>query len=285
MDFYSKKGIREILRKHNIGPSKKLGQNFLIEKSIFKKIISTARVSKKDIVLEIGAGIGNLTQLLAEKSKKVVAVEKDKKMTKILKETLSCYKNVQLVQKDILKIKIKNLIKRDEYKIVSNLPYYITSPVIRKFLETEKKPSLMVLMVQKEVAERICANPPKMNLLAVSVQFYSNPEIIDIVPKERFWPKPKVDSAILKIILSDTKPRVNPDLFFKTVKTGFSHPRKQLVNNLLALKPLKDVKLNKEKIIDWLKKNKIDSSRRAETLHIKDWVRLAKNLKNPNKRY
>ncbi|MFQ6049468.1 MAG: ribosomal RNA small subunit methyltransferase A, partial [Candidatus Paceibacterales bacterium] len=154
-------------------------------------------------------------------------------------------------------------------------PYYITSPVIRKFLESKKPPKLMVLMVQKEVAQRICAHPPNMSLLAVSVQFYAKPEIISFVSKKSFWPQPEVDSAILRISQICTNlPQINTNLFFKVVKVGFSHPRKQLINNLSQ-----GLKLDKEKVKNWLLKNGIESKQRAETLAIKDWLKLTKNLK------
>ncbi len=270
-----KNKIKKLLKRYKVRVSKKFGQNFLINENVFKKITRAAELSTKDIVLEIGPGIGNLTQFLAKKAKQVIAVEKDKRMIKILKETLSCYKNVKIIQADILKVNINDLIFQKKYKIVSNPPYYITSPIIRKFLETKKQPELLVLMVQKEVAERICSQPPKMNLLSVSVQFYSNPEIVDFVSKKYFWPQPKVDSAILKIIPKSIKPPVNPDLFFKIVRAGFTHPRKQLVNNLSSV-----LELNKEKVKEWLRESKIKPIRRAETLSLKEWFWLTKNFKN-----
>ncbi|MDO8536935.1 MAG: rRNA adenine dimethyltransferase family protein, partial [bacterium] len=171
------------------------------------------------------------------------------------------------------------------YKIVANLPFYITAPVIRRFLEisdTEFRPTEMILMIQKEVAQRICAKPPKMNLLAVSVQFYSKPEIIGYVSKKSFWPQPKVDAGIIKItplIAIDKKP-LRPELFFSIVKAGFSHPRKQISNNLskeLATDHLNKLKLEKEMINLWLLKNKIKPERRAETLDITDWTNLAES--------
>ena len=274
MDLTSKTFIKNLLKKYGAQPSKRFGQNFLISKSVLKKIIETAALSPRDIVLEIGPGIGNLTQELAKRAKKVMAIEKDPKMVEILKETVGNLKNTEVVQGDILKLKFpipKN------YKVVANLPYYIVSPVIRKFLEAVNvKPQSMVLMVQKEVAQRICAKPPDMNLLAISVQFYSKPEIVSYVSKKSFWPQPKVDSAIIKIIprKSALKIRVNPLLFFRIVKLGFSHPRKQLINNLST-----GLKIDREKIKTWLLKNRIKPTQRAETLTIKEWVKLVKNFK------
>jgi len=277
MDLTSKIVIKSLLKKHKTYSSKRLGQNFLIKKTVLEEIIKAANLSPEDIVLEIGPGIGNLTQEIVKKVKKVITVEKDKKMVEILKETLKDFKNIEIIQKDILKL---NFQFPKKYKIVANLPYYITSPVIRMFLESLNPPKLMVLMVQKEVAERICASPPKMSLLAVSVQFYGKPEIVSLVSKKSFWPSPKVDSAILRIapLINTNKRLVDTDLFFKVVKAGFSHPRKQLVNNLLALDLLNEVKLNKEKIKSWLLENRIKFSQRAETLNIKDWINLTKTL-------
>ena len=282
MDFFSQKYIKSLLKKHQIYPSKRFGQNFLVDKTVFGKIIGAANLSPEDTVLEIGPGIGNLTQELAKKAKRVVAVEKDGKMVEVLKETLKDFKNVEIIQGDILKLPTTNYSLPTNYKVVANLPYYITSPVIRNFLELpEVRPREIVLMVQREVAERICSKPPKMNLLAVSVQFYGEPKIISSVSKNSFWPKPKVDSAILKIIVNRKQLTVNRDLFFKIVKAGFSQPRKQLVNNFarkLALSPPNGLKLDKDKIKSWLLKNKINYIRRAETLNIQNWVNLVKSF-------
>lgn len=276
MNLTSKQVVRNLLKKYDARPSKRLGQNFLIDKSVLKKIIKSANLCSKDIVLEIGPGIGTLTQGIAKRVKKVIAIEKDRKMAEILKETLRDFKNVKVIEGDVLKIDPKYyILNTKSYKIVANLPYYIVSPVIRKFLElTEARPLEMVLMAQKEVAQRICAKPPKMSILAVSVQFYAKPEIISYVSKKSFWPQPKVDSAIIKIV-----PRCSAyssasfrERFFRIVRAGFSQPRKQLANNLS-----KRLKLNKEEVKEWLLKNKIKPSQRAETLKIEDWQNLTKS--------
>jgi len=292
--------LRELLRKYGLKPRKHLGQNFLINKDILSEIINTADLTKNDIVLEIGPGLGILTKELAKKAKKVIAIEKDEKLVKILKKELSHLKDVEIVEGDILKFNIQYLVSNKYYKVVANLPYYITSPVIRKFLEEGNpppstkvstfvktsadrsggRPKLMVLMVQKEVAERICAKPPDMSLLSVAVQFYSQAKIVKIVKKESFWPSPKVDSAIIKLTTNNL-PRwqagrqlttINTNLFFKIVKAGFSQPRKQLKNNLKKIFG-KDT----EKI---LKQSKIETTRRAETLSIDEWLKICLNYKN-----
>ncbi len=279
MDLTSKIIIKNLFKKYKIYPSKRLGQNFLIKTSVLEKTIEAAELSPGDIVLEIGPGIGNLSQEIAKRTKKLIAVEKDKKMVEILKETLKDFKNIEIIQGDILKTDVSSYkLQATNYKLVANLPYYITSPVIRMFLESLNPPKLMVLMVQKEVAERICARPPKMNLLAVSVQFYGKPEIVSLVSKKSFWPSPKVDSAILRITQIHTDRKTDSRRFFKIVKAGFSHPRKQLVNNLLALDSLNGVKLDKASIKKWLEQNKIKPSQRAETLSIKNWINLAKTF-------
>ncbi len=195
MKLTSLREIKLLFQKNFVRPAKSLGQHFLIDKEILRKIIETADLKPEDTILEIGPGIGTLTLELAKRAKKVVAIEKDPKMVEVLKETLKDFKNTKIIPGDILKINTRYYIQERKYKVVANLPYYITSPVIRKFLESnETTPKEMVLMVQKEVAQRICAKPPEMNLLAVSVQFYAKPEIISFVSKKSFWPQPKVDS-------------------------------------------------------------------------------------------
>jgi len=270
--------IKRLLKKYNIYPSKRFGQNFLVDEGILKKIVEAAELSKNDIVLEVGPGIGNLTVELAKSVKKVIAVEKDQDLVRILKELLDCWKvrNVRIVEGDIRKIENCKLKIENCYKVVANIPYYLTSPLIRKFLEASNAPKEMILMVQKEVAQRICAKPPKMSILAVSVQFYAKPEIISFVSKKSFWPQPKVDSAIIKIkpLINADKRLINADLFLKTVKTGFSQPRKQLANNLSN-----GLKMDKGKVKNWLLKNNIQPTQRAETLTIEDWLKLLKSYK------
>ena len=286
MELTSVKVIKNLLEKYGARPFKGWGQNFLIDKSVLKKIIESANLKPNDIVLEIGPGIGTLTQELAKKvhpvkslrskfngAGKVIAIEKDEKMVEILNETVGDSKNIKVIEGDVLKIKTAALNLRN-YKLIGNLPFYITSPLIRKFLEkVEVKPRQMILMVQKEVAQRICASPPNMSILAVSVQFYAEPKILFYVSKNSFWPKPKVDGAVLKIIpLTNTNRKLtNTKLFFQLVKGGFSQPRKQLCNNLA-----KGLKLNKEKTKNWLLENQINPIQRAETLSIKDWLNLTK---------
>ncbi len=283
MILTSRRVIKNLLKKYGGYPLKRLGQNFLVDSEVLKKIIKAANLQPDDIVLEIGPGIGVLTQELAKKAERVIAIEKDSKMVEILKETLKDLKNVKIIQGDILKTTHYPL-PTTHYKIVANLPFYITSPVIRMFLESLNSPKEMTLTIQKEVAQRICSKPPKMSLLAVSVQFYADAKIISYIPKKSFWPQPEVDAAILQIV-----PRslaygsvLFREQFFRIVKTGFSHPRKQLANNLsngLALSPPNGLKLNKKELSSLLVKNNIQPSQRAETLNIEDWLKLTEAFK------
>jgi len=184
------------------------------------------------------------------------------------------FKNVEIIQEDVLKADLSSLVSKcPKFKVAANLPFYLTAPVIRKLLENKKQPELMALIVQKEVAQRIAAKPPKMSILAVSVQFYAKAEIVRYISKKSFWPRPKVDSALI-IISPQAENILDSGLFFKIVRAGFSQPRKQIGNNLS-----KKLRLNKEDVKSWLLKNRIDPGRRAETLYIKDWLNLTKTYK------
>jgi len=272
MDLTSPSEIKNLLSKYNAKPSKGLGQNFLIDRNILNKITEAADIKPGDIILEVGPGIGVLTIELARKATQVIAVEKDGLMTEILKETLAGYKNVEIIHGDALSLDARTYkLNAKTYKLVANIPYYITSPLIRKFLELDNQPQDIILMVQKEVAQRICAKPPNMSLLAVSVQFYAEPKIVSYVSKNCFYPAPKIDSAIIKIHPGGQFNGANPDLFFKVAKAGFSHPRKQLAGNLAT-----GLKIKKEEAEKILLANKIDPKQRAETLSIEDWINLTK---------
>ncbi|MCX7779177.1 MAG: 16S rRNA (adenine(1518)-N(6)/adenine(1519)-N(6))-dimethyltransferase RsmA [Patescibacteria group bacterium] len=264
------KKVKEICRTLDFRPLKKRGQNFLTNPSILKTIIQAAELKKGDFVLEIGPGLGILTQELVKKVKKVLAIEIDKKLVNFLKEKFKKVKNLEIIQGDILKI--KNLKLKNPYKIVANLPYYLTGVVLRKFLTKEPRPKLMVLMVQKEVAERILAKNKKKSIISLMVNFYGQPEIVQIVSKNNFWPKPKVDSAILKI--TNLKPRfskIRRNLFFKIIKTGFAHPRKKLVNNLTRI-------IEKEKLKELFQAIGWSQEVRAENLDLEDWLKLYQNI-------
>jgi len=282
MNLFSPLIIKQLLAKYDATPQKRLGQNFLINPGVLAKIIQAGDLNKDDVILEIGPGLGTLTQALAQRAKKVITIEKDRKMIEILQDVIAADKiqNVKIIRDDVLKFDIGTLeidwkLEIGNWKLIANLPYYIASPVIRKFLEEKNPPSLMILMVQKEVAQRICASPPNMSLLAVSVQFYAKPEILSYVSKGSFWPAPKVDSAILKITPYSQYPNVLRSQFFSILHTGFSAPRKQLAGNLA-----KSLAMERYIIEEQLKEAGIEPSRRAETLTIEEWIKLTVLLKN-----
>ncbi len=247
---------------------KSLGQNFLINPHILDKIISAADIKKDDIILEIGPGTGNLTKELAEKASQIIAVEKDRHLVSMLKENFKNSPNVEISEDDVLKIKpVHYGLQEKRYKIVANIPYYITSNLIRKILEEWPQTKLILLMIQKEVAQRIVAKPPHMNLLALSVQYYTEPEIIGFVSKNNFRPVPKVDSAIIKLT---PKPAIRNTKLFNLMKMGFSEKRKQLAGTLA-----KKLGQSKEGIASSLQKAGIEIQARPENLSIEDWQRLS----------
>lgn len=275
MTYFLKERVKNLAKEYGFSPSRGLGQNFLVDESVVRKVIEAVEIEDNDIVLEIGPGLGALTKDLAGKAKQVVAVEKDPRMVKVLKNLFSEAKNLEILESDIRKFSPKEDFLR--YKAVGNLPFYLTAPVIRRFLEViEVKPQQMVFVVQKEVAQRITASPPEMSILAVSVQFYAKAKIISYISKDSFWPRPKVDAAIIRItpFVKPSLAKEKTELFFKIIKAGFSQPRKQLANNLS-----KKLELNRVKAIDWLTENNIQPERRAETLSIEDWLKLAKSFK------
>ncbi|MBU2535229.1 MAG: 16S rRNA (adenine(1518)-N(6)/adenine(1519)-N(6))-dimethyltransferase RsmA [Chloroflexota bacterium] len=263
---------RRLLRRFNLRARKRLGQHFLIDNEVLQQILSAAELTTDDIVMEIGPGLGILTRELAQRAKQVMAVELDDKLADFLRQEMASFPNVRVISGDILKIDPSDLLPAPErYKLVANLPYYITSPVLRHFLEATLKPDLIVVMVQKEVAEAIAAGPGKRSLLSISVQFYGRPTIISKVPAESFYPAPEVDSAILRIDLYP-EPAVavdDVDSFFKTVRAGFASPRKQLANSLSY-----GLRLPKTDVINVLEKANISSQRRAETLTLEEWAQL-----------
>ncbi len=268
---------KELCRLYDIKPARSKGQNFLIEEKIYDDILLSANLKPDDVVLEIGPGLGFLTFKLAKVAKRVIAVELDDKLAGVLKTGLAAknVKNVEVVNEDILKLQITNY-KLKNCKIVANLPYNITSIFLRRFLEIDQKPKLMVLMLQKEVAERICAVKGSMSLLAVSVQFYADAEIIQIVPKENFWPKPEVESAIIKItphpnfLLSKEKEEKD---FFQLVKFGFSSKRKMLKNNLAA-----GFRISHNEAENKIIKAELSPKIRAQELSVDEWLKLFVNF-------
>ncbi len=260
-----------VLKRYNLRADKSLGQNFLQDHFALEKIAQSAEIQADDCVLEIGPGLGSLTRYLAVSARHVTAVELDPDLLAPLKAILTPHPNVRIVQGDILELKISDLVDQSGYIVAANIPYNITSAIIRHLLESDPKPRRIVLTVQKEVAERICAAPGDLSLLALSVQVYGKPRIEAKIPAGAFHPVPNVDSAILRIDIYD-EPLISNEMlptFFKLIKAGFSQKRKMLRNSLasgLQIKPP-----NAESL---LTQAGIDPMRRAETLTIEEWKRL-----------
>lgn len=273
----------EILRKHDLRLSKRLGQNFLTDKNILKKIVDSAVLSPDDEVLEIGPGIGTLTREIAVRVGKVVAVEIDNRLIPILKETTTGFHNVKIINEDILKVNLKKLWEEDfpskRVKVVANLPYYVTSPVIMKLLEEDISLQTIVVMVQKEVAKRMAAFPGTKDYgaLSVGIQFYSCPQIIAVVPPTVFIPQPKVSSAIVRMDIQ-REPRYmveNKKVLFSLVRRAFGYRRKTLVNALKGMPGFP----GKEDVTKVLKCAGIEENRRGESLSIEEFCRLADCMK------
>jgi len=263
--------ISPLLQKYQVQPKKSLGQNFLVDPNGLNKVLQAAKVSSEDTVLEIGAGLGSLTYLLAQQSRQVVAVELDHRLIAPLREALAGFTNVTICEGDMLKLSPDVLIDAERYVVVANIPYYITSALIRHLLEADHKPTRMVLTVQQEVAERILARDGKMSLLALSVQVYGKPELKARIPAGCFYPPPEVDSAVLSIELYEEPlvPSGSLDLFFKLAHAGFAQKRKTLRNTLAT--GMNESPAWAEKLLTTAG---IDPQRRAETLSIQEWKQL-----------
>ena len=264
--------------KLSVAPKKSLGQNFLVNRGVLDKIVAAAEIQKDDIILEVGPGTGNLTEKLASVAKKVIAVEKDRRLIGQLKIKFEKNGNIEIIEKDILKFNPEQYsLKNGGYKIVANIPYYITSHFLKTVFTKWLQPKLIVLMIQKEVAQRIMAKPPHMNLLALSVQFYAEPKIVGYVSRGSFQPMPKVDSAIIKLTPKNNNRLLTIDNghFFKVIRAGFSEKRKQLLNNLA-----KNFDTTKEKIKNIFSSAGIKEKARAENLSLQEWEKLAELLTN-----
>ena len=270
--------VKALLREFGLRPKQSLGQNFLVDEQALSSIVRAADVTAADIVLEIGPGLGSLTRQLSAAARQVIAVEVDRTLLPPLRSVLSARSNVTLVEGDILQLDPAALLaphlaaELSAYKVVANIPYYITSAILRHLLEAEIKPRLLVLTVQLEVARRIIAQPDEMNLLAVSVQFYGRPRLVQRIPAGAFYPAPAVDSAVVRIDLFP-EPQTDVqdvDLFFKVAKAGFGQKRKQLHNALKA-----GLGRSGEEIDRALVSAQIDPKRRAETLTIAEWGSLS----------
>jgi len=271
---------KRMLRRFDLKARKRLGQHFLIDDEVQQLITSAAELGPTDIIIEIGPGLGIMTRELAKQAGQVIAIELDNKLAALLKQTLASFDNVTIINEDILHIDPSTLLREQKvkfpratghYKVVANLPYYITSPVLRHFLEASVKPEMMLVMVQKEVAEVIIAEPGKRSVLSISVQFYGKPRIVSYVPAQSFHPIPKVDSAILRIdVYPQPTVKVTDERgFFEIVRAGFTASRKQIANSLAQ-----GLKLPKPEVLSLLKKADIVPQRRAETLTLEEWAQL-----------
>ena len=279
MDQTNDQSISKLLKDHNLRPDKSLGQNFLTDPNILAKIVQIGGVSEADTVLEIGAGLGHLTASLARSARSVTAVELDERFIPILSKRLGSYPNINLVQGDILQLETSQLIQDDGYLVVANIPYYITSRIIRKLLEAKHKPREIILTIQYEVAKRVCSSSGKLSLLAISVQMFGTPELMLRIPAGAFYPPPKVDSAVIRISLHPEPllPELQREVFFTLVKAGFLHKRKTLRNSLS-----KGLGWSPDQVEGLLTKGGIDPSRRAETLSIPEWIELTSIYKEMN---
>jgi 16S rRNA (adenine1518-N6/adenine1519-N6)-dimethyltransferase len=263
-----------LLRAHGLHPKKGLGQNFLTDPAALERIVAAADLQVDDTVVEVGAGLGFLTQRLAEQAGLVVAIELDADLVEILHEQVGDLSNVRIVHGDVLKQSDLGL-GHHEYKVVANLPYYVTSAVLRHFLEREPRPRLMVVTVQREVSDRIVAKPGEMSLLALSVQFYGRPRIVARIPAQAFYPTPKVDSAVVRIEVAG-RPSVrlpqgvDERTFFGVARAGFQKRRKMLRNSLSA-----GLGVAPAQVEEALRRAGLDPRRRPQTLGLQEWAEAA----------
>ncbi len=268
--------VAALLRRHGLRPRKGLGQNFLGDAGLLARIVDAAELAPSDTVLEIGAGLGTLTRLLASQAGRVVAVEVDSNLVQVLYEQVGDLPNVRIVEGDALALAPGELVGgAADYKVVGNLPYYVTSALLRHLLEAEPRPRLLVVTVQREVAERITAGPGEMSLLALGVQVYGVPRIVARLPAGAFYPPPNVDSAVLRIDVADC-PRVKGvgvDAVFRVARAGFGQRRKTLRNALRG-----GLALPASEVEEGLLAAGIDPQRRAETLSLEEWAWLARHL-------
>jgi len=271
LDLTNIRELRNLLYAHNMRPNKAFGQNFLVDRAVLMKIVEAADIEADEEVLEVGAGTGVLTRELARRARRVVAVEMERDMLTLLAKTTGEFKNVEVIARDLLFLDPVEVFGQAPYKLIANLPYYITAPTFRHFLESANPPRVLVVMVQQEVAQRIVAGPGDLSVLGVSVQFFGQPRIVARVPARAFYPAPKVDSAILRVDVHAEPPLAptEQESFFRVVQAGFSERRKQLHNSLTH-----GLHYKNELIRNWLASAGIDASRRAETLSIEEWLRL-----------
>ncbi len=273
---------KDLCRRYDLKPLRRRGQNFLINDFFIEKISEIAELEKTDTVLEIGTGLGSLTKIMAARAKKVITVEIDKKFTEIAKEELKEFRNVEIIQDDVSNKQCFHILMDKcfhGYKVVANIPFNLTGLILRKFLNAEIKPVSMVLIMQKEVGERIVARLPRMSRLSVMVGLYGSAEIMGKISRNNFWPRPAVDSIILRI-----KPGQlavpDQEKFFQILNAGFSSPRKYLLNNLIKGGIIKNIGTleQKQEITRIFQKIGLDEKVRAQELKVEDWIRLVSKM-------
>jgi 16S rRNA (adenine1518-N6/adenine1519-N6)-dimethyltransferase len=266
--------ISVLLKKYSLHPDKSLGQNFLTDPVIINNIVTIAGITNQDAVLEIGAGLGHLTFQLAQKAGSVTAVELDKRLIDPLQEILKDFPNTRIIQGDILQLSVKDLVPAKNFLVVANIPYYITSQIIRNLLENRPKPQRIILTIQREVAQRICASAGKLSVLALSVLIYGSPTIELTIPAGAFFPVPKVDSAV--VLIKPYQAPLLPDpqrkIYFKLIKAGFQHKRKTIRNSFI-----RTLGWHPDQVLKLLQETGIDPKRRAETLSLEEWLTLTRS--------
>ena len=265
--------VHYICKRFDIKMSKKLGQNFLIKRSIVDEIVHAAELTPGEPVLEVGPGIGTLTQGLAQSGADVTAIELDRRLLEVLDTTLASYDNVRIIHGDVLKLDVPSIMNHKSFKVVANLPYYITTPIIMSLLESKLPIERLVVMVQKEVALRMVAKPGTKDYgaLSVAVQYYTEPDIVLDVPPKSFLPAPAVTSSVIRCVLRDKPPVdvIDEKLFFRVVKAGFAQRRKTFANTM------KTTGLSKDRIEELLVKADIDGQRRGETFTLQEFADVA----------
>lgn len=279
--LYSPKVIKQIKELFGFNFSKGLGQNFLIDGNILRSITKGANITKEDYVLEIGPGFGTLTEELLINSKKVVSVEIDERLNPVLTQTLRDFDNFVLVNADILKADLNRLVEEqfqgNTFKVVANLPYYITTPILEMFLQSKLNVESMTFMVQKEVADRILAKPGNKiyGSLTLFANFYAQPSFVTLAPKTAFMPQPKVDSVVVNLKKKDKLPDVDEEIFFKLMRGGFTKRRKNILNSLTTDKTLD---IDKDKMKEILNELNIDTNLRAEDLSLEDFINISNKI-------
>ncbi|OFL49520.1 MULTISPECIES: 16S rRNA (adenine(1518)-N(6)/adenine(1519)-N(6))-dimethyltransferase RsmA [unclassified Nosocomiicoccus] len=283
---------KEIVEKYNFSTKKSLGQNFLIDRNIIQEVLKKARINDDIGVIEVGPGIGSLTEQLAKVAKKVVAFEIDDRLIPVLNDTLSPYDNIKIIHEDVLQADIGKVIKEEfsdvkEVIVVANLPYYITTPILMNFLMYHKEISRFYTMMQKEVGERLSASPSSKSYgsLSIAIQYYTEAKIIQNVPKTVFMPPPNVDSIVVELVRHENPPvKVDDEeTFFKLTRGAFVMRRKTIYNNYQSL--FKDGKKKKEDILAMLEAAEIDPKRRGESLSIQEYARIYESFKNSNLKF